>query len=145
MSNTFFPNECIKGIPNQNFWDREGVVYSSLFEFKENPIRSDSRLENSVNWIDCEDCIGFTMSQKKEDGAIQFREGLAVLSRDRIDSICTMPAVNNLLSYERAPLNGNPYHGNLLLDTNAKKHIRRHIQAALALAVNRIIPSEQNV
>lgn len=138
-----YPKNCIKGIPNDDFWNKEdGIVYSHLFHFK--PTRDDGGVEQSVNWEDDESVIDFTLNQKKENGDLQFRAGAAVVPRFEIDRLIERPTIRGLLSYERKPLDDNPYHGNLLLQANVSTPVMRMIAAGLALAVSGIIAQRQN-
>ena len=133
-----FPDNGIKGIPNKEFVIDETTVGSHLFHFKQT--QDDGFIEQSINWEDNEIVIDFTLNQKRENGNLQFNAGVAVLPRSEIDRLNRRPAIRGLLSYERSPLNDNPYHGNLLLQANVPKAKMRQITAGLALAVSKIIP-----
>ena len=133
-----FPNNSIKGIPNKEFLIDETTVGSHLFYFMQP--RNDEKVEQSINWEDNGFVIDFTLSQEREDGNLQFNAGVAVLPRSEIDRLSKLPAIRGLLSYERSPLNDNPYHGNLLLQATVPKAIMKQIAAGLALAVSKIIP-----
>jgi len=137
-----FPTNCIKGIPNSDFI-KEGIVLPHLFYFSEQA-RDDDWKEQSINWKDNENAIKLTMEQRKEDGELQFKIGVAIIPRDEIDRLSRLPTVNGVLSYERKPLNDNPYHGNLLLKNNVSTILMKAIAAGLALAVaeNRLRQSE---
>ena len=133
-----FPDNSIKGIPNKEFLIDETTVGSHLFHFKQT--RDDEFVEQSINWEDNEFVIDFTLNQKRENGNLQFNAGVAVLPRSEIDRLNRRLAIRGLLSYERSPLNDNPYYGNLLLQANVPKAKMRQIAAGLALAVSKIIP-----
>ena len=133
-----FPDNGIKGIPNKEFVIDESTVGSHLFHFKQT--RDDGFIEQSINWEDNGFVIDFTLSLEREDGNLQFNAGVAVLPRSEIDRLNRRPAIRGLLSYERSPLNDNPYHGNLLLQATVPKAKMRQIAAGLALAVSKIIP-----
>lgn len=133
-----FPNNSIKGIPNKDFLIDGMTIGSHLFYFSQP--RDDGKVEQSINWEDDDSVIGSTLSQEREDGSLQFNAGVAVLPRSEIDRLNKRPAIRGLLSYERSPLNDNPYHGNLLLQANVPKAKMRQIAAGLALAVFKIIP-----
>ena len=133
-----FPDNSIKGIPNEEFVIDESTVGSHLFYFGQP--RNDGKIEQSINWEDNEFVIDFTLSQEREDGNLQFNAGVAVLPRSEIDRLSKLPAIRGLLSYERSPFNDNPYHGNLLLQATVPKAKMRQIAAGLALAISIIIP-----
>jgi hypothetical protein len=137
-----YPINCIKGIPNADFLIEDGSIGSHLFYFKKEHIRDDGRKEQSINWEDDSNAIEFTINQKKDDDSIQFKAGVAIVPRDEIDRLGNMPTVKGLLSYERQPLDINPYHGNLLLAEGVPNHTMKKLAAGLALAVTKIIPSE---
>lgn len=134
-----FPDNCIRGIPNEQFVNEEGTLGSDLFYFQDVD-RGDGWREQSINWEDDEDAIGLTLAQTRDDRQPKFRAGVAILPRTEIDRINLQPTVADLLGYERAPINGNPYHGNILLRAGTSKRTMKLIAASLALVVSRIIP-----
>lgn len=136
-----FPDNCIKGIPNSDFLIEDGTPGSHLFHFKEDHRRDDGWIEQSINWEDDEQAIEFTLNQQKEDGSLQFKGGAAIIPRDEIDRLNKRPTINGLLSYEKQPLEQNPYHGNLLLSKNVPRPTMKKIAAGLALAVSRVVAS----
>lgn len=135
-----FPNNCIRGIPNNDFLLPDGSIASHLFYFKQEQVRYDQWIEQSINWQDDDSAIEFTLGQKKEDGQLHFNAGVVIIPRDGIDSLNRLPAVHGMLSYERQPLADNYYHGNILLKAGLPKHTMKYIAASLALAVSNIIP-----
>ena len=131
-----YPENIIKGIPNNDFLVKDGTnknVHSHLFEFKQ---REDGSVEQSINWEDDESVIDFTLNQKKANGDLQFKEGVVILSRAEVDKLNRRPTIGGVLSYERSPLDGNPYHGNLLLQANVPKPIMKQIAAHLAVLIS---------
>lgn len=135
-----YPDNCIKGIPNEKeFLIPDGSVAAHLFHFKPEPRRTDSRDEQSVNWEDDDSAVPFTLAQRKEGGERQFRGGVAILPRAEIDRINRRPTVGGILSYERQALPDNPYHGNILLRAGVPKPTMKKIAACLAVAVSRIV------
>ena len=138
-----FPDRCIKGIPNNQYLIN-GRVAPGLFSFDPQHAREDGWIEESINWEDDHLAIGFTLNQRKSNGEKQFQAGVAIVPRHEIDSLNKRPAVGGILSYERKCLENNPYHGNILLQTDVSKQVRRMIQAGLALLVSQIIPQDQD-
>ena len=132
-----YPENSIKGIPNNDFLIEGKYVASHLFHFKQ--ARDDGAIEQSINWEDDASAIDFTLNQKKENGEFQFKAGVAILPRSEIDRLSRYPSIRGMLSYERSPLADNPYHGNLLLQRNVSTRIMKQIAASLALAVSGII------
>ena len=96
-------------------------------------------MEQSVNWQDDGSVIEFTLAQKKGDGTLQFTGGVVILPREEIDRLNNQPTVKNLLSYERQRIDGNPFHGNILIRADTPKPILRMLAAALAVAVAKVI------
>ena len=137
-----YPENCIRGIPNEQFLTEERTAATSLFLFDPNAARPDGWVAGSINWEDDDSAIGFTLNQKKDTGEIQFRVGIAVLPRVEIDKLGERPGINGRISYERESLKDNPYHGNILLDTRTSKELKRMIAANLAL-FSRIILREE--
>ena len=136
-----YPKNSIKGIPNNNFLIEGRTVASHLFHFEQT--RDDGGVEQSINWEDDESVIDFTLNQKKANGDLQFRAGVAILPRFEIDRLSRLPSIRELLLYERSPLDNNPYHGNLLLQANVPKPIMKLIAANLATAISGIITQER--
>ena len=134
-----YPGNCIRGIPDKSFLVEDGSVGSHLFHFKQEHARADRWIEQSINWEDDESAIDFTLSQKREDGELQFKAGVVIISRDEIDRLNNRLTIGGLLSYERQPLNDNPYHGNILLQARVPKPTMKKIAAGLALAVSKIV------
>ena len=60
-----YPDNCIKGIPNQDFMLQNGTIGAHLFHFKQENIRDDNLIGQSINWEDDKDAINFTLNQKK--------------------------------------------------------------------------------
>lgn len=139
-----YPKNSIKGIPNDSFLVEDGSVGSHLFHFKEEHTRDDGWIEQSINWEDNEFVVDFTLHQKKEDGNLQFSAGAAIIPRYEIDRLNNRPTIKGLLSYERRPLDNNPYHGNILLRASVPKPTMKKIAASLALAVSKIFSQRQD-
>ncbi len=136
-----YPDKCIKGIPNKDCLYAEGYqVATHLFEFKPHGSLAGA-WEQSINWYDDESAVEFTLNQKKQgSNELQFKAGAAVVLRSEIDRLKTFVVVNGRLSYDRQPLQYNPYHGNILIDVGVNKKVMLQIAAALALCVAKIEP-----
>lgn len=134
-----YPKEFLRGIANKDFIIDNGCILCTAFQF-DDVARSDGYREASINWLDDDGAITLALNQRKENGKIQFPGGVA-----RIDLNYTKMILHNFsqadFSYERAPLENNKYHGNLLLANSLSKQIRLMIMNGLALAAgNTIIP-----
>jgi hypothetical protein len=130
---TGLPENCIKGIPNSSFI-HGGFIGAELFHFNERDNRDDGWSEQSINWQDDDHAIQFTLNQTKADGTLHFKAGVALLPRIEIDRIRDKFARIGLISYERKSLPGNPYHGNILLNSEmVKLPVMKAIAGTLAL------------
>ena len=120
-----------------------GLITAAAFQFI--PFeRSDNMLEASINWMDDEGAIDVALSQKKKDSdKVQFSAGLAKINLKLVQQFL-VNIQNSDFSYERAPLNENKYHGNLLLRADVPKQIRTMIINGLALAAGTNIISQRN-
>ena len=133
-----YPDKLLRGIPNRTYLDEDGRVTVSIFQFSDN-VREDGFTEASINWIDDDFAVEHALKQTKSDGNIQFSAGVAIMLREWVDDTICRPMFEGLLDYERAPLEDNRYHGNLLRKGNEKKSARNIIAASLAMAVESII------
>lgn len=133
-----YPKEFLRGIANKDFIDN-GHVLHSAFQFDDTG-RADGNWEASINWLDDDGAITLALNQRKDNGKLQFSGGVA-----RIDLSYAKMVLHNFsqvgFSYERAPLENNKYHGNLLLDNSLSKQTRQMLMHGLALAAGtNIIP-----
>jgi len=139
-----YPNEFIRGIANANELNSEGNASVSMFIFRNNPKRNDDKIEElSINWCDDkESSISIAMNQKKTDGSIQFKTGVAVLSIEVLDMVKKAPVFMKNLNYERAPEEDNAFHGNIICTAGLTKPIMDVIRSSLVLCVTSIILRE---
>jgi hypothetical protein len=135
-----FPENCIRGIPNNSFLNDDGSVGSHLFYFDLTQTPKDGWFENSINWEDDDSVVEFTLRQEKLDGNLQFNGGLVIVPTEELNRLRNRPTIKSLLSYRREPLPDNPFHGDLLLRDDTSKPTMKLIAAGLALAVLRVIP-----
>lgn len=82
------------------------------------------------------------MLRQEREGRPTYSCGVAILSRSEIDGLRRRPIVRNLLSYERKEIDGNKYHGNLLLHNSASKNARDIIANGLLLCVEEVVPQD---
>ena len=132
-----FPDDCIRGIVNPDCLVRvEGglVADSNLFCFHGSSDQTDGWINESINWNDNDDVVGFTLGQKNADGTPQFTAGIAIIPLSELDRIKKRFPRGGYFDYERAPIEANPYHGNLRLRENIEKRLKKTVRAALALA-----------
>ncbi|HAB50932.1 MAG TPA: hypothetical protein DCE80_01910 [Ignavibacteriales bacterium] len=134
-----YPDNCIRGLSKGCEITVEGFAPEHAFYF-DNVQRKDGWDEQSINWEDDESVIRFTLNQKKENGDIKYVNGVAVISRYNIDRLIDRMA-KGLLRYERKRIDGNRYHGNILLKSGTSKKTMKIIAAGISLSVEKIVPS----
>jgi len=125
------PEKCIRGILNLDFIDEDGVANIGLFQFRKRE-PADDWCEASINWMDDERTIVFTLNQTKLNGELKYKIGIAILPRSELDRIKKRHGFAGHFKYKRAPLPDNSYHGNLLLKNNilpARSKMLRNILA----------------
>lgn len=134
-----YPDSFIRGIPNLQFME-EGFPNAQLFnKFDENPDREDNYNEISINWYDDEGALSTIFNQKKKGTEeYQFKIGGAIMSRIELDRLKKKPQIIGKLSYERREVEGNKYHGNILLRKDTTKGVKNLIASSLALCVERV-------
>ncbi|MBN2132808.1 MAG: hypothetical protein JW741_25130 [Sedimentisphaerales bacterium] len=84
--------------------------------------------------MDDENAIPFTLNQTKDNGSLQFKVGIAILSRRSLDRIKKDAVFAGFLDYERDQLETNPYHGNLLLKKDIDPRKKTSLRFKLAHA-----------
>lgn len=133
-----YSDELIRGIPNDTYLEF-GLPTTSLFtSFDKNEEREDDYLELSINWYDNEGALEQIYNQEKSSGEKQFKCGGAILKRESLDKFCKNPRFKDNFSYERREVEGNQYHGNLLLKSTVKKPLRNMLASGLALEVSTV-------
>jgi hypothetical protein len=115
------------------------MVSTGFVPFHMDQCRDDGFIEESINWEDDEDAVAFTLATRRSDGRLQFLGGVAVILRSELDHICNHPGTRLLFGYERAAIDSNSYHGNLLLSSATPKHAKVQIAATLAMHAH-VIP-----
>lgn len=134
-----YPRTCIRGIPNSSYMEDDFPNADLFKQFDENPERTDDFNEISISWEDDDKAIQTIMEQKKNaSDQFQFKIGCAIISKYELDRLCRKPQIIGKLSYERREVEGNKYHGNILLKKNVTKSLRNMIASNLALCVERV-------
>lgn len=139
-----YPLTLLRGIPNNTFIQEDGSIATHLLYFDDRDRRADGWTELSITWEDEDSALHLLLGQMKE-GRLQFVAGAARLSRDGIDAVCRLPSTDGRLSYERSEVEGNIFHGNLLLDSMVSKPTMRKIAAGLALTMIELVPQSQEI
>jgi hypothetical protein len=140
-----YPEKWLRGIANPDFLDSEGRLLASSFQFDDE--RPDGFCECSINWYDKEEALQLLMNQRKQDDekTYQFKVGAAILSRSKLDNLIAGSNCIGALKYERAAIDGNPYHGNLLRKAGLIKQTSIMIASSIAMCVEKIKYRENTI
>ena len=130
-----YPENCIRGIQKTSFIEKRQdrhYVTAEAYQFIRNQRRPDGMYEASVNWADDQDAIEFTFDQKNNNGSLKFEGGVVSLPHSELDIIRNQYG-SMQFNYERATIQENKYHGNLLLNSSDMTPITKSmIRAVLA-------------
>lgn len=139
METKNYPEDFWRGISNKTFLS-EGHVLPSAFQF-DDEVRADGYRELSINWNDCEDALITALNQRRENGNLQFKAGVAKLNLEAVNFVLSNFKSQNQFTYERREVEGNAYHGNLLILGSLEKAMRTMISNGLALvAGTNVVP-----
>jgi len=129
-----YPSEFARGILNSNYLLDEKPD-ANLFSGFEASNRSDGYAELSINWVDNENAIAMLKDQKKKESEqSQYSCGVGLFSTKELERLCQQNLYcKDSLSYERKPIEGNEFHGNLLLleEINLNKKKKNIIAATI--------------
>jgi hypothetical protein len=128
-----YPNSCIRGIPNPTCLTEENkMANKTLYQF--NNKGPEGWFEESINWNDDAMSVHFTLKQKKNDGELRYKIGVAILQRNEIDLIIRKRGISDRFKYERKPTPEPPnrYHGNLLMNSDISPSLKDLIRSQLA-------------
>ncbi|MDA0842196.1 MAG: hypothetical protein O3B01_13660 [Planctomycetota bacterium] len=133
-----FPESCLRGLRKKDYLTLEGFVSVQAFKPDTRTVtdRKDGGSETSINWEDNKDVLGFTFNQRTESGNVAHPFGVSRLPLQKIDQVNSEPGSKHALNYERAPLEDNPYHGNVVF----KAGLSKLISCSLALAAQVLHP-----
>lgn len=131
METTQYPADFWRGIPNKDFISNS-LVLANAFQF-DDVSRPDGKKELSINWNDCEEALTTALNQRKPNGKLQFPAGVANLELAKVELFLSAFINQGLFSYERNEIDGNPYHGNLLITGTLDKQSRSLVSSGLAL------------
>ena len=142
MDKEIYAEHFWRGISNKDFISDGHVLYTA-FQFDETD-RTDKCRELSINWDDDEGAVKKLLEQKKDNGNIQFRGGATKLSLAAVKIILKQYIDSKQFSYERRIVEGNDYHGNLLVSADLSKQLRNQISNGLALVAGTYIIDQNN-
>jgi hypothetical protein len=132
---TNYPEKFIRGVSNPSFVDKIGRASADIFQFTDMN-RKDGFFEVSINWYDDEDARNLIWEQRKlkDESRYQFKGGIAIINRSVVDELILDDLFKDVVQYERSPIEGNKYHGNILRkDGELDRGIRITIASYLAI------------
>ena len=126
-----YPDSFFRGIASPKFILNNHIL-SDAFQFDEAD-REDNLKELSINWNDCEEALELALNQRKSNGNLQFVGGVVKLDLAMVKIVFHPYIEEGTFSYERRIIDGNPYHGNLLISGTLNKQQRSAISGTLGL------------
>ena len=135
-----FPDSVYRGFTQQAV-QSDGTLASNAFDFKEFDNRGIE--ECSINWNDNKGALLQIASQEKDEGRKQFRFGACRIPRAELDHMRGFAsAIAFEFGYERRPVEGNGYHGNLLCKTGLNNASKRTLCGMLAMIYDELYSRE---
>jgi hypothetical protein len=136
-----YPDTFLRGMLSDDpQWFKDGMVQPAVFKDGfDDPGRS-GRNEMSINWHDGDEAVTELMNRPhKSEHRPNFLGGVAVADRGEIDRIKIHKNFTGCcISYERSPILGNEYHGNILFSGNKSDTRISMFCAILASTAGRI-------
>lgn len=135
-----FPTHCLRGLRSKAFLveGAPAVVAAGAFEpdYRTGEQRVDGGFETSINWED--DTTVLSLTLRNQQVAAQ---GVARVMRQVLDEADTLQnlrpfagdAKQGSVSYERAPVTDNPFHGNVVFAARLPKPVVRMVASYLAM------------
>ncbi len=137
-----YPSHYWRGIANKDFIC-DFRLNAAAFQF-DDTIREDGFKELSINWNDSDEALITVLSQKKANGKLQFSVGAAKLELSKTKQFLSAYIEREEFNYERRPIEGNEYHGNLLVKASIDKRTRALVSHTLALIADTNITYQTN-
>ena len=136
------PANCLRGIHNTLSKNKKQLSVDNLnaghFIFNPNEDREDDFDEMSINWWLNDDVVIFTLDQKNAKGRYKFKHGAALLGVEEINNIRGWVKLFDDIRLEREEIDGNAYHGNILVRKNVPGNRRNLFGSLMAIHVKEI-------
>lgn len=142
VSEKDYPSHYWRGIANKDFIC-DYRLNAAAFQFDEE-VREDGFKELSINWNDSDEALTTVLNQKKENGKLQFSVGAAKLELSKTKQFLSAYIEREEFNYERRPIEGNEFHGNLLVKASIDKRTRALVSHTLALIADTNITYQDN-
>lgn len=129
-----YPKTFLRGLITKGSVTDERYVTSEAFQFQDfRAQRADNYNELSINWEDSDEAVDVLLNQKKEStDDLQFKVGFVRIPLQKVRSLLKAHVKDKSFAYERKPVDGNDFHGNLLADAKLSKSITKNLQHSLA-------------
>ncbi len=128
-----YPEHFLRGIINDQFLV-SGLPAGNLFSFQHTrPEREDNFKECSVTWRDNSKSVELLLREKTEKKEPTYKVGIGVFSTDELNRMKRKSHCREVLMFERRDINGNPYHGNILIHGSVDKKLSNEIASSIAL------------
>jgi len=134
MNEGDFPARCFRGIRKRDWMNADNRLTSAAFDWnlKTADLRRMAQkppgFEISINWDDNPEA-----ERKSREDRTNAQYGIASIPLSALDYITQLPAFPNALFWERSPLAGNPYHGNLVCGEGLPRQMLQCMSGLLAL------------
>jgi len=136
-----YPDTFLRGLSSENSIV-DGILSAAAFQFHFETMKlRNGCAVNSIGWEDDGSVVDLLNKQEKKDspGSPQFKVGLARFKKDSIDYLMKLPAFRDVLSYDREPMDDNPYHGNLLISSASTEQQRKILPGYIAVSFSEIL------
>ncbi len=128
-----YPEQFLRGVSTEDSIRDNAPLLMLFLDFQKNKKRDIPFIELSITWFENSEAMSVLRAQKKDNGEIQFKHGVVVLSTMQLEKCKKMPIIRGNLQYEKYHLDENIYHGNILIPENIEKLVRNHIASSIAL------------
>jgi len=131
-----YPESFFRGVTESNMIDLEyKSVLGEIFRFDDRYKNEEGYAEASINWNDDEGALENLKTQIKEGTEVlKYANGIIKIPTRKVKEM--KKRYKEQFSYERRPVEGNDYHGNILLNIDKfNKLWRKKICSELATAV----------
>ncbi|HRW07674.1 MAG TPA: hypothetical protein P5121_21375 [Caldilineaceae bacterium] len=132
-----FPKRFFRGVGREKYVDEFNLISHEVFvpNKKTAEYREDSGYETSINWEDNEEVLEFTFKDRQISP-----HGVVGANTEEIQNANSKPNLKTLIEnlgrlvfHERAALDTNPFHGNIVFSCDLPKAAQRAICSHLAL------------
>jgi ABC-type molybdate transport system substrate-binding protein len=136
-----FPAACLRGIRRRDYVKSDKTLSSEVFmpDSRTTATRADKGEETSINWEDKTDgsVVRLTLSDKANAAY-----GVARVQTARLMDLNDKSVSIGAVTYERDPLEKNPYHGNIVFRSGLDRKVMGWIAQFYTLGAEIILPTD---